>query len=495
MQIPLSHIQDGLELEIKGDSENTLIVISEEEAFENGEARFQLKEGCNYEYQFNNSEYKFKLSDKNRIVSDSKFDKHKGSINPNIFVGTHTLEIADKCENLKGFINIEVQSVKSEYREDYRYMLESITEKCTDLIMQIDSPVNQQFETNFDVDSLTLYQRFSFVKALIDSREFEESIQKIVSNPTTKWQTENEQIDIRNSKRLGQKAIKQIVSVGSRVPLPEAHFLNKHHKIESIPVRIESERKIESVDTSENRFIKHALEEFLFFCESCHEKFEKHSRAKLEANVLSGKVSNFLNHSFFKEISRPSSLSLNSPVLQRKSGYREILNAWFKFDLAAKLIWHGGDDVYKAGKKDIATLYEYWLFFTLLDIFKDKSVFNIEPKSIQELIQFDKGKLSVNLNQGKTIALRGVFYSATRILNIQFCYNRSFGGGRKYPDGGSYTTTLRPDYTLSIWPAEILKAEDAEEKELITHIHFDAKYKVNNFYQLVKNIQRRKSHN
>ena len=116
MQIPLSHIEEGLELEIKGDSENTLIVISEEEAFENGEARFQLKEGCNYEFQFNKPEYKFKLSDKNKIVSDSKFDKHKGSIAPNIFVGTHTLEVADKNETLKGLINIEVQSVKSEYR-------------------------------------------------------------------------------------------------------------------------------------------------------------------------------------------------------------------------------------------------------------------------------------------------------------------------------------------------------------------------------------------
>jgi predicted component of viral defense system (DUF524 family) len=31
------------------------------------------------------------------------------------------------------------------------------------------------------------------------------------------------------------------------------------------------------------------------------------------------------------------------------------------FDLAAKLIWKGGDDIYSGGKKDIATLYEYWL--------------------------------------------------------------------------------------------------------------------------------------
>jgi hypothetical protein len=69
-------------------------------------------------------------------------------------------------------------------------MLESITERCTDLIMQIDLPINQHFETDFDKNPETLYQRFSFVKALIDSLEFEEAIQKIVSNPTTQWEEE-----------------------------------------------------------------------------------------------------------------------------------------------------------------------------------------------------------------------------------------------------------------------------------------------------------------
>ncbi|MEI7503725.1 MAG: hypothetical protein WCJ61_10620, partial [Paludibacter sp.] len=64
-------------------------------------------------------------------------------------------------------------------------------------------------------------------------------------------------------------------------------------------------------------------------------------------------------------------------------------------------------------------------------------------------------------------------------------YNRSFGGGRTYPHGGSYTTTLRPDYTLSIWPSEITDEKVAENTEQITHIHFDAKYKVSNFYELI----------
>ena len=483
IKVDLTTIKPGLYLEIVGE-DNTLFEISEEEVIEYGEAKIQLIEGYSYEYQFSDESFSFKKdSKKNAIVFPSKFGSYKGYINPNIFVGTHTLEITDS----NFFIPIEVKSIKSEYRVDYRFMLESIAEKCTDLIMQIDSPITQHFDTNYNSDSQTLYQRFSFVKALINSQDFEESIQKIVSNPVTSWDEEFQEKDIRKIRRFSQKDLKQLAIRGNRFDLPSDHYLNEVHGLKSIPTLINSTKKIESIDTQENRFIKHTLEEFLSFCENCELKFQQYFSAELEAKLLSSKIASQLNQSFFKQISRPTYLKLNSPVLQRKSGYREVLNAWLKFDLAAKLIWQGGDNVFDAGKKDVATLYEYWLFFTLLDILKE--VFEIEPKSIQELIQFDKGRLSLTLKQGKAIALKGVYRSSSRNLNIQFSYNRSFGGGKRYPNSGSYTTTLRPDYTLSIWPNEIVDSKEAEKLELITHIHFDAKYKVNNFYELISKSQ------
>lgn len=481
MKVSLSHIEESLFLEIIGGSDNVTEIISDEEVVEFGEAKYQIKEGYTYEYKF--SEVYYRLSGTNGIVTVSSFNKNTGLIKPNIFVGTLTLDVINTANDTIDFISIEVQSVKSEYREDYRYMLNSITEKCTELIMQIDSPINQHFETNFDIDNRTLYQKFSFVKSVIDSREFEEAIQKIISNPTSKWNTEIEEKDIRNIRRFSQKNIKQIISKNNRVELPINHYLTSKYDIKSIPSKIESTRKIESVDNSENRFIKHALEVFLFFCENCSVKFDNYSKSQLEAENLGVKISNLLNQSFFKEISRANFLKLNSTVLQRKSGYREVLNAWLKYDLAAKLTWIGGDNVYDVGKKNVAVLYEYWLFFYLLDLFKN--IFDIEPKDIQQLIQFDKNNLNLNLKQGSAIALKGIYKSASRNLNIQFSFNRSFGGGKTYPHSGSYTTTLRPDYTLSIWPTEIEKSNDAEIQELITHIHFDAKYKVSNFYDLI----------
>jgi predicted component of viral defense system (DUF524 family) len=477
--IQLDFIEKGLTLTIDAKKPDSLFDFIN--ADQEGECRYQIKEGCFYDYEFSDPKYTFKKTD---YLQAHSRKLHLGIISPNIYVGALIFEIvhSESLGNVHKF-KLEVQSVKSDYRTDYRYMLESITERCTDLIMQIDSPITQHFETDFNKNPETLYQRFSFVKSLIDSLEFEEAIQKIVSNPTTKWEEEHEVKDIRRIRRFNQKNIKQLVTKSNRMEISSDHFLNKAYGLTSIPTKIDSTRKTESIDTSENRFIKHALEEFLFFCENCELKFEKYSTAKFESGLLATKISSLLNQSFFKQISRPTSLKLNSPVLQRKSGYREVLNAWLKFDLAAKLIWHGGDNVYDAGKKDIATLYEYWLFFTLLDLLKE--VFEIEPKTIEELIQYEKGQLSLKLKQGTAIALKGVYKSPSRNLNIQFSYNRSFGGGKIFPNSGSYTTTLRPDYTLSIWPQEINDANEAERKELITHIHFDAKYKVKNFYKLI----------
>ncbi|RZK19832.1 MAG: DUF2357 domain-containing protein, partial [Flavobacterium sp.] len=150
--IELSHIEQGLTLEIIGEP-NTYSVITDEEAILYGEAKYQLSEGCSYEYQFSDPNYNFKAhSKRNSIIISSRFGKHKGLINPNIFVGTHTLEI----ENHPQLLPIEVRSVKADYRSDYRFMLESITERCTDLIMQIDSPINQHFETDFNKNPETL---------------------------------------------------------------------------------------------------------------------------------------------------------------------------------------------------------------------------------------------------------------------------------------------------------------------------------------------------
>src|SRR5690606_37653109 len=93
-----------------------------------------------------------------------------------------------------------------------------------------------------------------------------------------------------------------------------------------------------------------------------------------------------------------------------------------------------------------------------------------------ELIQVTEDGLNLVIKEGNHVALEGV-YSGIRNLNVRFSYNRSFRGKSQYPRSGSWTLPLRPDYSLSLWPLGVSEAE-AELQELIVHLHFDAKYKI-----------------
>ncbi len=247
---------------------------------------------------------------------------------------------------------IRGQSVKSRYRNDYRDMLELITEKCTDLLLQTNSPVSQHFEIDYTKDSQTLYQKFVFIKSIIGTDDFAEAIHRILTAPVTKWIETTEGKDIRNSRRFSNGNIKEILKGGKRSRLPETHYF-RSYGIDTLPERISSIIKTDSVDTPENRFIKHVLENFLKFCLDINSKAKKfaHKKMENESELLIRELESQLHHSVFKDISRPTTLKLNSPVLQRKEGYREVLRVWLMFDLAAKLIWKGGDDIYSGGKQ------------------------------------------------------------------------------------------------------------------------------------------------
>lgn len=471
INIPLIN-GENISLKIRSKSPNSLFFLEGTE-LEECEAPYQLVEGKFYDYKIDEGYF---LKDSFGIVSGNDFDKSVGRIAPNIYVGTLTLDVChtDAADRL-GSVKLEVQSIKTEYRKDYRKMLSDITDECIELVFQHSTPVTQVVETDYVKDSKTWHQRFAFIKSIIDTEEFNEAVNKIISSPVTKWKATETYKDIRGVRRFNNKTLYQIAGATNRFELPDGHP-SKSEIIKSIPSKIRVTDKTETVDTPENRFVKHALQTFLFFVSDFKSKLKTEAKIKLEAEIIESRLEQFLGHSVFKEISNPTSIFMGSPVLQRKEGYREILRVWVMYNLAAQLTWKGGDDVYDIEKRNVAALYEYWLFFQLLKIVA--KVFGIKPP--KNLIVNTNDELGLQLKQGEHFPVSGVCEKYNRRLQVQFSYNRTFSGSSEefsYPVSGSWTRSMRPDYTLSVWPAGNSE-KDAELQELITHIHFDAKYKI-----------------
>lgn len=192
IEINLDYIESGLKLRITARKEDTCFDASDS-FYENNEAQFQIVEGHFYDYALTSPKYELGDIGQN-IIQPQKHLRHIGRISPNIFVGTLEIPIL-RIEDLKQYepVKLEVQSIKSSYRDDYRTMLEFITEQCTDLLLQANSPSAHTFETDYEKDNQTLYQRFAFVKSIISSIEFDDAIHRIIRAPVTKWSEIDEQ--------------------------------------------------------------------------------------------------------------------------------------------------------------------------------------------------------------------------------------------------------------------------------------------------------------
>ena len=472
-------MSDRLEIPITGKANNVKLLVypqsSNAKVFDevepqDGESRWQLVEGEEYEYAFE-GDYHFK---EHELVRPSKSSSSRGWIKTGIYVGCLTLTVTNDA-GFEAEVNFEVRSVKMDYRTDYKTMLHDITSHFTDLVMMQGAPVTQRFEVDPNENSNTLYQQFAFMKSLVDSEEFEEALNKIFYNPIHKWTGTTIEKDICSVKKLGRQELKQIASSKNRLPLGEGKSIGDN--ITSVPRRLSVSYKKDTIDVAENRFVKFVLQSFSSFCSTIQQCKNASPRLKTEAELTANQLAGWLSRDFFLDVSDLQTMTLNSPALQRKEGYREVLQAWMMSKLAAQITWKGGDNVYQAGKRNVAVLYEYWVFFKLLDIVKETFHLELKEDDEKKLVKTDQDRINLELKQGHTKMIGGQFREASRTLNVRLYYNRTFSTSEQLDKSGSWTTAMRPDYTLSIWPGNI-EEDEAEEQDLIVHIHFDAKYKL-----------------
>ena len=468
LDIPIVGKHRSVKLLVYPQSSNA--TVFEEMDPQEGESRWQLVEGEEYEYAFE-GDYHFK---EHELIRPSKSSPSRGWIKTGIYVGSLTLTVTNDADFVAE-VSFEVRSVKMDYRTDYKTMLHDITSHFTDLVMMQGAPVTQRFEVDVNEDSRTLYQQFAFMKSLVDSEEFEEALNKILYNPIHKWTGTIIEKDICSVKKLGRQELKQIASNKNRLTLGEGITIGDH--IDSVPRRLSVSYKKDTVDVTENRFVKFVLQSFSSFCSIIQQCKNASPRLKTEAELTANKLTGWLSRSFFLDVSNLQTMTLNSPALQRKEGYREVLQAWMMSKLAAKITWKGGDNVYQAGKRNVAALYEYWVFFKLLDIVKETFHLELTEEDEKKLVKTDKDHINLELKQGHMKMIGGQFREASRTLNVRLYYNRTFSTSDQLDKSGSWTTAMRPDYTLSIWSGNI-KENEAEEQDLIVHIHFDAKYKL-----------------
>lgn len=458
-------------------------------------AYLPLKEGRYYHFELLDREKR--LSQKSSFIN--KPASH-GSIAPGTAVGYGRLYL-EGAESPELSLGIEVASEVVSYKKDYQDLLRQLTEDIADLQMQCTSSVQGLVKSNGRKKSKNDIQQFFFLLGLVGNAGFEAAIRLIVERPQVQLVEVECETDARQTTRLGRNELRQFASASRRVELP-ARLRGSCAGLSSIPERIATVRRSESVDTLENRFVKHVLVTFLDELQEFKRRLAAKTKGgngapmtvEVDLNAAVRMLTKWTSHEFFKGVGPLLRSPSGSVVLQRREGYREILKKWLQFQVGADLAWESVDDVYAANQRKMSALYEYWCFFRLLKIVA--RIFNIGKDELARKMFAQVGTaadgLSLTLKEGKATTLEGSFETKVesvryRSLKVEFAYNRTFSAKGKFGKQPSWTLPMRPDYTLTFWPATMTQ-EIAILKDLVTYVHFDAKYKAEDLKASLRQI-------
>ena len=210
-----------------------------------------------------------------------------------------------------------------------------------------------------------------------------------------------------------------------------------------------------------------------------------------EAKAIHKIIENIFRDNFFDEVGILDIMPQNNQILQKREGYSQIFAAYTMLDLALQLEWKGKDEVYEGESKNVALLYEYWLFFELYKIVKSIEGCTAVKTQEDPFLLLENG-ITISLEEGKKSCQS--FQIKRHGVKINLYYNRTFSRKEfkttKYE--GSYSRPFRPDYTLAIFPISFGKGKYNGEEEAIangavSYIHFDAKYRISDLTSLIGN--------
>ena len=374
---------------------------------------------------------------------------------------------------------LSVASRKLSNEADFETMTADIAKECNQLLLDWNTPVTVPFASNPDERQKLLIEQFMYLRAELGRGRLEQWMEAVRRRP--------------HSSLVRQAAWRPAAMVRSsdhlRNPLRFGRDW-RHEGGRTLPASLKEVSSHESADTPPNRFLRHALEGFLAVCNGVlRMQGRRGGPVQESAAQLASKLNGVLGGGFFREVGRVGRLALENQTLQKREGYRDILRTWVKLDQAARLDWDGRVDVFSATVRNVANLYEYWLFFALYNQLKaipKMQRLDETPKGrVRPAFCKVNGRFSINLQRGKESVV--VFEQEQEMgetLRVHFYYERVYSKGDVL-SGGAYSRMFRPDFSLVIFPASFAAGRgcDVAEAEAtragqIACLHFDAKYRV-----------------
>jgi len=261
-----------------------------------------------------------------------------------------------------------------------------------------------------------------------------QALQTIWHNPYRKLATEERWVLLNETKNvdadtaimmLQHPEYLQAYSENSEDALQHlAERLEKH-----VPKKIFERQFVETLDNSENRFIKRLMDTVLYWCEELkiRDYWQIAELYKEKLEELEDYVRYLRTDPLFADVGDMTIFPATSQVLLKRDGYRECLNIYRLLNISRMPTF---DKIQEAiDNRRIDILYEYWCFFKLANLLA-KIIGGEGAKPKFQTVENPRGGLGY-----ETEADLGDGY--------KLVYNKTFRGEIE-----SYSISLRPDFSL-----------------------------------------------
>ena len=245
----------------------------------------------------------------------------------------------------------EVLSTKLNYHEHWRKIIEDIESEYRMLSLDYMKRTFHGFspDTEGETPELVWWSVFAG-----EQKKFINAVKSIIERPRHRLQ------GIETYVRADKL---------SRIPISIENELTEHRKEPAHLYRIE--QQIQSNNTQENRFLKHALGQITTKYETLKERIEAIKGAsdsfKEEMRTMLETLKHLQRNPFFRTVGRFKGMNQENMVLQKATGYSQVYRTWNLLRRAYSL----NDGIYRLQSKDIATLYEIWCFIEVSHIVKE----------------------------------------------------------------------------------------------------------------------------
>lgn len=341
--------------------------------------------------------------------------------------------------------------------ENYAWMLEDMTRRAAALPFSATAASSLPYgRTDVNAPDV-LYHTFVWLRHALLEREDAPllgALRAIVGDPHRRMAREERRVPTERATRLTARGLSEVVE--GRLPLVRVARGRGLVGGDYFPAEVTESVARSTVDTAENRFVLAFLESCGFLVEGMQRGTEGIDRRlarrlKDDCTEMEGQLASIRQHRMWENVGRMHTFPGSSPVLQRRSAYREVLHHHMMMRMASQALPLDEAEVVRLLEvRDIAKLYEVWTAFVVMDAV---TRFKGPP---MRATRWRDDHLGTQVAGG----LLARWADGTEVA-----YNASYSPGSGF-HGRSWSLNLRPDVALWVpaGPSQGLHFFDAKFK-------------------------------